>query len=105
MASTKTLYGLTLALAGLAGFSTGWTTRTPEVRYETMSEKMLREYEANWRLGPAETERLRAVLDEFTREMDALTREFDSKFGDQVTLVKNKYDAKIFAILTPEKRR
>ena len=26
-------------------------------------------------------------------------------YGDQVTLVKNKYDAKIAAILTPEKRR
>jgi hypothetical protein len=105
MASTKALYGLTLVLAGLAGFSTGWSTRPPEVKYETLEEKMLREYEANWLLGPAETEKLRAVLGDFARELEALRKEFDSSFGDQVTLVKDKYDARIFAILTPEKRR
>src|SRR5688572_22839383 len=105
MANTKALYGATLVLAGLAGFSTGWTTRPPEVKYLSMEEQMLLEYERNWALGPPELEKLRAVLGEFKREMDALTKEFDTSFGDQVTLVKDKYDAKIAAILTPEKRR
>jgi hypothetical protein len=105
MANTKALYGVTLALVGAAGFSTGWTIRPPEVRYLTLEEQMMAEYEQNWRLTPAETERLRAVLGEFTREMDALRNEFDSRFEGQVTLVKDKYDAKIAAILVPEKRR
>src|SRR5690349_16542152 len=105
MASTKALYASTLVLAGLAGFSTGWTVRPGEVRYGTLEEKMLVDYERNWRLTPAEVEKLRAILGELSREMDALRKEFDSKFGDQVTLVKDKYDAKILAILTPDKRR
>lgn len=105
MAGTKALYGASLVLAGLAGFSTGWTTRPPEVRYLTFEGRLLADYEENWRLAPAETERLQAILADFSREMDALRKEFDSRFGDQVTLVKEKYDAKIAAILTPEKRR
>jgi len=105
MASTKALYGATLVLAGLAGFSTGWTTRVPEVKYLSFEEKLLADYEQNWKLTDAETEKLRGILGEFTREMDTLRKEFDTRFGDQVDLVKSKYDSRIFAILTPEKRR
>lgn len=105
MASTKALYGATLLLAGVAGYSTGWSTRPPVVKTVTFEEQMLLEYEQNWRLGAADVEKLRAVLGDFSREMDALRKEFDSRFGDQVTLVKDKYDARIAAILVPEKRR
>jgi hypothetical protein len=106
MIGTKSLYASTLALAGLAGFSTGWIVRPVEVRaVVSFEERLMMDYEALYRLGPAERESLRTVLRDFALEMDALRNEVDRKFGDQVNAVKDRADARIRAICTPERRR
>lgn len=106
MTGTKTLYASTLALAGLAGFSTGWTVRPAEVRaVVSFEERLMMDYEATFRMAPAERDSLRALLHDFSVELDSLRTEFDKKFGDQVDAVKDKYDARIRAILTEDKRK
>lgn len=105
MIGTKALYGSTLLLAGLAGFSTGWTARPAEVRFASFTERRLHEYETHWRIGAAEREELRAILAEFEKEIEGLRREFDRNFEGQVTAVKDRFDRRIEAILVPAKRR
>ncbi len=105
MTSTKGLYALTMVLASAAGFSTGWITRPPEVKYLPFEERYLVELEKNYRLTPDEVASLRAVLGSLAKEREGLAREFDRKFGDQVDALKARYDAKIQVIVTPEKRR
>jgi hypothetical protein len=106
MTSTKTLYASTLALAGLAGGATGWSARPVEVRQVvSWKEQKLADYESAFRVTPEERERLRAILEEVEAEIDALRKEFDRKFGPQVDAVRDRYDARIGAILTPDKRR
>jgi hypothetical protein len=105
MTGTKGLYALTLALAGAAGFSSGWAARPQEERYLTLEEMKLKEYERYYRLTPEERASLAVVLGDYAREIDFLAKEFDRKYEAQVGAVKDKYDAKILAICSPEKHR
>ncbi len=105
MTGTKGLYTITLVLAGAAGFSTGWAARPAQVEYLSFEERYLVELEKNYRLTPAEVASLRTILDSLAKEREGLAREFDRKYGDQVDALKAKYDARIQAIVTPEKRR
>ena len=106
MTATKTLYASTLALAGLAGFSSGWALRPVEVRpVVSFVERNLWEYEEGWKITPGERESLRAILRDYETELKGLGAEFDRKYGDQVNAAKDKYDARIQAILTPARRR
>ena len=106
MMNTRALYGVTLALAGAAGFSTGWSVK-PVVERPVVSfvDRNLMEFEQGWRMTPEERESLRAILRDFDGELDSLRREFDGKYKDQVDAVKDRYDARIRAILTADKRR
>ena len=106
MTSTKTLYSMTLVLAGLAGFSTGWTVRPAEVRVVvSFEERLLMDYEAAYRIPAAERERLRGILQEFSADMETLRTEFDRDYGAQVDALKDRYDARIREICTPDRRR
>ena len=105
MTGTKGLYALTLALAGAAGFSSGWAAKPPEARYLTFEEMKLAEYEKHYRLTPGDRAALAAVLGDYAREIDGLAKEFDRKYEAQVGAVKDKYDARILAVCTPEKQR
>ncbi len=106
MIGTKSLYASTLALAGLAGFSTGWSARPVEVRpVVSFEERALLEYAQAYRITPEERERLRAILHDVVVEIESLRGEFDRKFGPQVDAVKDRGDARIRAILTPDRRR
>lgn len=106
MTGTKALYASTLALAGLAGFSTGWTARPVEEKVVTsFEERQLLDYERTFRITPEERERLRAILREVSVEIQALTAEFDRKFGPQLDAVKDRHDPAIRAILTEDRRR
>jgi hypothetical protein len=106
MTSTKALYATTLLFAGLAGFSTGWASRPAEVRVvASPEEQRMLEYEANYRLAPAEVEELRGLVHGYFRDLDDLAREFDQKYEGQVQAVVDRYDAKIRALCTEAKRR
>lgn len=106
MTGTKTLYAATLGLAGLAGFSTGWSVRPVEVRpVVSFEERLLVEYEGAYRVTAEERERLRGILRDLGVELDSIRNEFDRKYGDQVDAVKDRYDARIREILTPDRRR
>jgi hypothetical protein len=106
MTNTKSLYAMTLVLAGAAGFSSGWTAKPQEIRVVVSPvEQRMMEYEASYRLTAADREALRPLLEGYVRETEDLAREFDRKYEGQVQAVLDKYDAKIRAIATPDKRR
>ncbi len=106
MSGTKSLYAMTLGLAGLAGFSTGWSVRPVEVRpVVSFREKYLIEVEQSFRITPEERALLEAILADYERELQALRLEFDARFGPQVTDLQERCNGKLGAILTPEKRR
>ena len=106
MTHTRSLYASTLALAGLAGFSTGWAVRPVEVRpVVSFVERNLIEYDEGWRITPQEREELRAILEKYEGELKGLGEEFSRKYKDQVDAVKDRYDGPIGRILIPAKRR
>ena len=103
---SKPLYAWTLALAGGAGFSAGWSARPPEVRLvTTWQEQEMMMYEAGYRMSPSDREAVRACIAECAKEIDSLSREFDARFQPQVDAVKDRYSARIGSILTGDKRR
>ena len=106
MTGTRSLYAMTLGLAGLAGFSTGWSVRPVEVRpVVSFKEKYLIEVEQSFRITAEERARLEAILDDYDRDLQSLRTEFDSRFGTQVTEVQDRYNGRLEEILTPDKRR
>jgi hypothetical protein len=105
MSSVKGLYALTLALAGTAGFSSGWALRPPETVVVGEREAMLASWESAYRVTPEDREALRALLGRYEADLDGLRGEFDRTFRDQVDALKDRYDAEIRAILVPAKRR
>jgi hypothetical protein len=105
MINTKALYASTLVLAGMAGFSTGWTARPAEVRYASFEDRYLDDLLKHYRLSDEEVANLRSILADLAKEKEGLAREFDRKYHDQVDAVIAKYDVRIQGIVTPEKRR
>jgi hypothetical protein len=106
MTSTRTLYATTLLFAGLAGFSTGWATKPQDVKViVSPEEQRMLEYEANYRLAPAEVQELRGLVHAYFRDLDDLAKEFDRKYEGQVQAVVDRYDGKIRALCTEAKRR
>jgi len=105
MTGTKGLYAVTLALAGAAGFSSGWAAKPQEERYLSLEEMKLREYERHYRLTAEDRAALASVLGDYAREIDGLAKEFDRKYEAQVGQVVAKYDTKILAICTADKHR
>lgn len=105
MNGTRALYSTTLLLAGMAGFSTGWAVRPPERAFVTPEEQKMLSYEVAFRLSDTDREALRGVVRDYFARLDALSREFDRKFESQVDAVEDEMDARVAAILTPDKRR
>jgi hypothetical protein len=106
MTGTKSLYAATLVLAGAAGFSSGWTVKPQEVRVVLSPvEQHMLQYERSYRLTPGEREKLQVLVQGYVDETGSLAHEFDRKYHDQVQAVLDKWDAKIKALLTPDKRR
>jgi hypothetical protein len=97
---------MTLGLAGLAGFSTGWSVRPVEVHAVfSFKEKYLLDAGRAFRITPEERAEIEAILDGYERALQALRDEFDSKYGEQVTALETEYNARLGRILTPAKRR
>jgi hypothetical protein len=105
MSSIKGLYAVTLALAGTAGFSSGWALRPADKVALSPAEAMLARWEASYRVTAEDRTRLLDLLRRYEADLDGLRSEFDRKFGDQVDAVQDRYDAEIRAVLTPEKRK
>ena len=105
MNGTRGLYSITLLLAGMAGGATGWAVRPPERVFIAPEEQQMLSYEAAFRLSDADREALRGVVRDYFSRLDALSREFDRKFESQVDAVEDEMDARVAAILTPDKRR
>ena len=106
MNSTKLLYATTLLASGLAGFSTGWASRPQEVRIVVSpEEERMMGYQAHYRLSAGDVEALRPIVKAYFDDLRALAEEFDSRHRDQVRAVEDRYDARIAAICTPEKKK
>lgn len=106
MTGTKTLYAATLVLAGAAGFSSGWTVKPEKIRIvESPVEIQMLTYEKAYRMTDQERTLLVSYVQGYVNETQALANEFDRKYHDQVVAVLDKWDAKIRALLTPDKRR
>jgi hypothetical protein len=106
MIGTKSLYTATLVLAGAAGFSSGWTAKPrEEVVISDPVEIRMRGYERSYRLTDADREALRGFVRDYVKETETLALEFDRKYESQVNAVLDKWDAKIKALLTADKRR
>jgi hypothetical protein len=103
--STKALYATTLMAASLAGFSTGWAVRPGEKIVLTERDRYLHEWTEHYQLDGGDRERLEAILDRYFADLAALRAEFDSKFGDRIGDLKDRYDGEILRVLTVEKRR
>ncbi len=102
---TRTLYAATLALAASAGFSAGWALRPPVKVALSEEERMVAPYEEAYRLDEAERGEVRAIVRRALADLDALRRDFDSKYGAQVQALTDRYDAELRALLPASKKR
>ncbi|MHC4922498.1 MAG: hypothetical protein ACYTG4_00245 [Planctomycetota bacterium] len=105
MLSTKTLYISTLALAGAAGFTSGWAAKPEQAVRMDEEAVTLRNWEQHYVVDDTDRENLRELFRSFVADRKELREEVRPLIDARVRDLADRYDSQVAAILTESKRR